>query len=743
MLKIKKRGGGYERFNIQKVKDMLLWACEGLDVNPLELETSLTVTFADGVTTKDIHQNSIQIASEKTSIDEPDWRYVAGRLKMTGYVKDISIARGFGYGSTKQMIEYQQEQGVYDPNLSFTDAQYEVADHLIDPEYDMLFDISGAVAMIDRYCLRNELPQEVFLVISMIVAQHLEKTYGIDFEAVFIELYTAIGKLELSVSTPPLLNLRRPKPNLSSCYIIQPNDDMDSIYDNIKNVAMISKNAGGVGYNLDLVRSAGSWIKGTLGASSGVVPLIKVLNDTAVYVNQEGKRAGAISPSLSVWHLDILEFFEIQLEEGDQRTKSFDVQPQAIYNDEFMRRLEANENWTLFDPYEVRKILGTDLATLTGDDFTLAYRELEKRNQNGEIVLSKVIRARDLFKAHYKAMRISGMPYITFKDTINEGNPNKANGVIYAANICVESFSNFEADKLAHTCNLVSVNVARCVMQDYADVEAKIINLASLATLMLDATIELGNPSIKESKAHNDLYRTVGVGVVGLADLMAYYGKSYENEEGREFSARWMELIALTSVKTSIHLAERSEPYPMYEGSEWSKGNMLGKPWDKFIEGCFYKKEWEYARANMKEFGIRNGQLMAIAPNSSTGILQGVSPSILPAWKLHYVEPTQLGTVTRLPLYVKDRALWYKAYPQVDMGAMIKYIARMQEFVDSGISFELLLDLNNPDKSGLKYWYSLVHQAWKAKVKTLYYTRFITQDGIEEEDTSGCIACKN
>ncbi len=453
------------------------------------------------------------------------------------------------------------------------------------------------------------------------------------------------------------------------------------------------------------------------------------------------KRAGAVSPSLSVWHLDVLEFLEIQLEEGDQRTKSFDVQPQLIYNDEFMRRLEENKMWTLFDPYEVRKILGKDLASLFGGDFTEAYTTLELMAEHGKIELFKKVRARDIFKAHYKAMRISGMPYITFKDTINELNPNKDSGTIYGANICVESFSNFEADRLAHTCNLISINLARCTNDDLNEVEDKIVSLGSIATIMLDATLEIGKPPIIESQKHNLLYRTIGVGILGEADFMAYYGQSYETENGRLFAKRWTEAIALSCVIASNQLAEVAGPYPMFPESEWAKGNMLGRPWDKFVDECFYRDAWERVRIEVMEKGIRNGQLMAIAPNSSTGILQGVSPSILPSWRLHYVETTQFGSVSRLPFYVKDRALWYKAYTDIDMEAMIEFVAEQQKFVDSGISFELVLDLNNPDKSGLKYWYSLVDKAWKAGIKTLYYTRFITEDSIDEKEA--CIGCAN
>ncbi len=742
-MKIKKRDGTLEDFDIQKVKDMLSWACEGLDVNPLELEMSLTVNMQDGVTTKDIHQNSIQIANSLLSVDEPDWRYVAGRLKMTGYVKDTTIERGFGYGSTKQFIEYQVERGVYDPSLlMFGDEVFDLCDHLIDPEYDMLYDMSGAVAAIDRYCLSHELPQEMLLAISLLLAREANNMYGVDFTQILTDAYTAFAKLELSPSTPLLLNLRRYRPNLSSCYIIQPGDDMGSIYNNVKNVAMISKNAGGVGVNLDKIRAAGSWIKKTKGASSGVVPLIKVLNDTAVYVNQEGKRAGAVSPSLSVWHLDVLEFLEIQLEEGDQRTKSFDVMPQLIYNDEFMRRLENNDEWTLFDPFEVREKFGYDLADLTGEEFTQAYVDLENKTLFGELELTKKVRARDIFKAHYKAMRISGMPYIMFKDTVNENNPNKDSGVIYAANICVESFSNFKADELAHTCNLISVNAARCIEDDHEATLAKVATLGALATLLLDCTIGLGTPSIKESQYHNDLYRTIGVGVLGMADYMAYYGKSYETQEGVEFGAEFMEILSMSCVSTSTNMAEVTEPFKEFPNSEWAKGNLLGREWSEFISHCKFPEMWEELRVRVMEHGVRNGELMAIAPNSSTGIFQGVSPSILPAWKLHYVETTQLGNVSRLPYFVKDRALWYKAYPQIDMSKMIDYVAAMQVFVDSGISFELVLDLNDKDKSGLKYWYSLVNKAWKSGIKTLYYTRFITEDSVGDFD-EGCIACKN
>jgi ribonucleoside-diphosphate reductase alpha chain len=580
---VTKRNGHKEPFDIQKIKDMLQWACEGLDVSPLQLESSLTVTLKDGVSTKEIHQNSVQISTSLIDVETPDWRYVAGRLHVGGYTKDVETIRGFGYGSTKKFVEYQQSRGVYDKNITFTDEEYEFADHLIDPEFDMLFDIAGATALTDRYCLSNELPQEMFLIISMLVAKQLEKMYGFDFYEFTAAIYIALGSLELSASTPILLNLRRPNANLSSCYIIKPSDDMGSIYDRIKDLAMISKHAGGVGFNLDSIRGCGSYIKNVKGAASGVVPLVKVLNDTAVYVNQEGKRAGAVSPSISAWHIDVIDFLDIQLEEGDFRRKSFDVMPQIVYNDLFFERCDEDKDWTMFDPYELKTVLGIDLSTLHGEEFKKAYLLCESMKGDGELRITRTIRARDLFKAHYKASRISGMPYVTFKDTIQKGNPNKHAGVIYGANICVESFSNFEEDKLSHVCNLVSVNIARCIRPTHEETYDRLFEVSKLCTYFLDATLELGNPPIDSAKAHNDIYRSIGVGGLGLADYMAFYGLSYETESGREEASKIMELISGGAVDASATLAERSEPYAKFEGSEWEKGNLLGRDWDEFI----------------------------------------------------------------------------------------------------------------------------------------------------------------
>ena len=746
LIHTRKRNGTLEPFDIQKIKYMLAWATDGLDVNPLVLETSLTVAIVDGVNTRDIHQNTKQIATSLISVEEPDWTFVAGRLHTTGYTKDVTLKRGFGYGSVKRYMEYQVARGVYGKHMTFTDEQYALSDALLDPEYDMLFDTSGAITATDRYCLDNELIQEIFMSISLLVARELENEYSMDFQNTLVDMYQALASLELSASTPLLLNLRRPTPNLSSCYIIQPSDNMSSIFDNIKNLAMISKNAGGVGFNLDKLRAQGSWIKDVFGAASGVVPCVKVLNDTATYVDQEGKRAGAVSPSLSAWHLDLLEFLEIQLEEGDLRTKSFDVLPQIIYNDLFFERANADEEWSMFDPYEVKKVTGYDLSTVYGEEFEKAYTMCESLAEVGELRLTHKVRARDIVKAHYTAMRISGMPYQTFKDNIQKGNPNKHAGTIYAANICVESFSNFEADKLAHTCNLVSVNVARCVKvnKSIEETHARIREVSALATKFLDATISMGTPSIKESVRHNELYRTVGVGVVGGADYMAYYGLSYENEKGIRGAQLLMENISLAAITASMEMAKASAPYEMYQGSEWSKGNLLGQDWEIFKNDLQLPDEWGELRDNVLKYGVRNGQIMAIAPNSSTGIFQGVGQSILPVWKLMYTETLSIGNVIRLPYFVKDRALWYKAYPQVDMEKMVEFIAGIQKFVDSGISFELVLDLNNEAKSNVRYWYALSDKARQLGVKTLYYTRFITQDTLDDVvfDT-GCIGCKN
>ncbi|MFM6059589.1 MAG: ATP cone domain-containing protein, partial [Microcystis aeruginosa] len=421
-IRVIRRDGSTTSLNIGKIRDVVEWACEGKKVNSIALEAGLTTRLRDGITTREIQDNLINCALEMCSPEEPDWRYVAGRLHIWSLWKDTLVVRGYQYGNYEKTVKTQVKNRLYDERiLIYSEAELTEAGSWSNPDWDIDYDYAGALLITSRYLLKNELPQEALLTCSLLLASVEEPANRLPWAKKF---YQGIAQRKISLATPILANLRTPKGSLTSCFILSIDDSLESIFGEITNAARISKNGGGVGVNVSRIRSTGSWVMGKANASGGIIPWIKLLNDTAIAVNQGGRRAGAVTIGVDIWHLDVPEFLEMQTENGDQRRKAYDVFPQLVITDEFMRRVITKAEWTLVDPYEVRTKLGIELAELWGEEFEEAYRLVEA-NLDKEIFLYKKINARELFKSIMRSQVETGMPYIAFKDTINRANPNK------------------------------------------------------------------------------------------------------------------------------------------------------------------------------------------------------------------------------------------------------------------------------------------------------------------------------
>jgi len=370
-MEVKKRNGKSEPFDISKIKKVISWATEGLDVNPLELESHISINFKDGIKTEDIHNFSIVAANNLTSIENPNMRYVAGRLYIMQHWKSLKRTRGYIY-SLKRTILDNCKSGVYDSSLKelLTEAEMESLNSYMNRDRDLMYDMTGAHTLVQRYLLPNENIQEMYMVIAILIARgDVEYTKRI---------YDVISTGKISLATPILLNLRKPDGNLTSCFILDTQDNLKNIMDVIAEFAFISQKAGAAGIDLSKVRAGGSWIKNVAEVAGGVVPLIKVLNDVSIYVDQQGKRAGSVTPALPVWHLDFYDYLESQTETGDQRRKAHDIFVQGIFPDVFMERLESDGEFVMVDPYEVKKVLGKDLSSVVGEDFKESYLKVEE-----------------------------------------------------------------------------------------------------------------------------------------------------------------------------------------------------------------------------------------------------------------------------------------------------------------------------------------------------------------------------
>ena len=738
-IKVIRRDGSPTSLNIAKIRAMVQWATKGFDVNPIALESGLTARLKDGVTTKEIQDNLIDCALGMCSLEEPDWRYVAGRLHIWSLWKDVRVSRGEAYGdylaATLSQIDAKRYAGAW--REKYTNFELTEAGSWIDLTWDMDYDYAGAVLLTQRYLLEDELPQEAYLTCALILAANEKPEVRM---AIAKQFYEAFAQRKISLATPILANLRIPNGSLTSCFIIGMDDNLESIFEQIKNAARISKNGGGVGVNLSRIRATGSSVMGKENASGGVIPWIKLLNDTAIAVNQGGRRAGAVTVGIDIWHLDVPEFLEMQAENGDRRRKAYDVFPQLVVADEFMRRARDNEAWTLVDPYEVNQVLGINLAELWGDEFETAYAAIEAECGN-KLKLFKQVNARELAKHIMRSQVESGMPYLAFKDTINRANPNKHEGYIPGVNLCCESFSNVKPGLEAHCCNLVSLNLANIKDEELA-------SLSQLAVRILDNTIDITTPPFPESKAHNDKYRTIGVGAMGLADWLVKRNLRYEDTDR---ISNLFEEIAYWCTFASMELAIGRGAYAAFEGSEWSKGKLLGaKTLKEIIAKTIHPDRWIKLAELIKKYGIRNSHITAIAPNTSSSLVQGCTASILPVFSKFFYDKWAKGTVVIAPPFIKDYLWHYRENKNMDQSIVIQAVAAMQQWIDTGISMELVFNLNEgvyfPEEPTraikAKEIFDTLMLAWSTGCKAVYYVRTVQKDGFKEGKDS-CVACAN
>ncbi len=733
-----KRDGSRAELKIAKIRKVVDWACQNLEVNPIALEAGLTTRLRNGITTREIQDNLINCALEMCSLDEPDWRYVAGRLHMWSLWKDVLAYRGYQYNNYLKTVQTKINKQQYDERLlAYSEAELSEAASWINPDWDTDYDYAGAVLLSSRYLLPEELPQEAFLTCALLLALPEKPENRLKYAQMF---YEAIATRRISLATPILANLRVPGGSLTSCFISAIDDNLESIFSEVTNTARISKNGGGVGMNISRIRATGSWVMNKPNASGGIIPWIKILNDTAIAVNQGGRRAGAVTVSVDVWHLDVPEFLEMQTENGDQRRKAYDVFPQLVIPDEFMRRVVEKQAWTLVDPYEIREKLGIELAELWGEGFEVAYREIE-RHLDTKITLYKQVNARELFKQIMRSQLETGMPYLAFKDTINRANPNKHEGYIPGVNLCTESFSNVKPGEETHCCNLVSVNLANIE-------KAELPEICTISVRLLDNTIDLTHPPFGSALAHNAKYRTIGVGAMGLADWLAKQRLTYENLND---ISNLFEDFGYWCTHASMELAKERGAYKAFPGSEWSQGKLINaKPLDWFCNHAYDQERWQKLAADVQKYGVRNSHITAIAPNTSSSLVQGCTASVLPAYSRFFYDKWAKGTVPIAPPFIKDYYWFYPENKSYDQNKVVRAIAVIQQWIDTGISMELLFNLNagvyfpnEPERFlNAKDIYETMILSWQKGCKAIYYVRTVQKDNFKEADTT-CTSCAN
>lgn len=724
---VTKRDGRKETFDVEKIKKVIEWATRGLgDINPLVLESKFDEFIKDGISTDDIHSNLIYHSRILCSPEEPEWSIVAGRLETMRRWKETQIfEKSFHY-----YIQEQIQTGVYKhPGLNcWTKKEIIELGDLIDQERDLEHSYGSVLTSNHKYLSKGECIQQMHMVNAMVIASVEPKSERLD---VARRIYEALSLRKISLATPWLSNLRADN-NISSCFILQLNDDIDSIFDNVKNAALISKNGGGLGIDMSMIRAKGAEINGRANSSKGVTSWAKIFNDVAVSVDQGGKRAGAFSLHLPIWHRDIEEFIDIQTENGDFRKKAFDIFPQVGLNDVFMKEVMKDDGgaWYTFCPHEVKTVLELSLPGVFGKEFLGVYRKCVAAHKAGKLVNVGVYNAKELLKQIMKVQVESGLPYLTFLDTINEHNPNSHEGSIPAVNLCVESYSVVKADELIHTCNLASVVVGRI------EGDSEMIEMSRLCVRILDNGIYLTRTPVGASKDHNERFRTIGIGIQGLHDYVAKHNISWEAHN--EFT-HLAELIEFGAVSESVELAKVRGRYPAFEGSKWDTGEMFAK-FKKNSTGL----DWEGLEKDVAEHGIRNSQLTSPAPNTSTSIFMDASPGVMPVYSAFYNEDNMTGKFSVYGMFIKENPLAYeRTAPRQDNVKLTKVVGSLQKFVDTGISAEYIYDLNRPDFS-VRELYDLILSAWKNKTKAIYYIRWIKKGETIDAITGGtsvCVGC--
>lgn len=756
-IQVIKRDGSWQAYDKNKIAAIINRATEGFDLDNTPLEEALAAFVKNGISTQELMSFLILTALSLTSIENPDWKNVAGRLKLFDLYKKVALLRQCNHAYDK-LYDYQAflrqmwKNGCYDAEWQskYSCEELAKAAEFLRPEYDLVYDYAGLNLLIKRYLCEYddqiaELPQGMFLTIALLIEQNEKPEKRL---AQVKDTYEKLANRKISLATPLLMNLRRPHGNLSSCFITAMDDNRESIFYVIDQISAISKFGGGVGVNISRVRCKGARIKGIKNSSGGVIPWIRIINDTAVAVNQQGKRKGAVTVSLDMWHMDIEDFLQLRTENGDQRMKAYDIFPQVVVPDLFMKKVEAGEDWLIVDPSEVRAKYHVELGDLWGEAFNRVYEQLYLDAQFGKLEMFKFISAKELLKKVMRSQIETGMPYIAFKDTLNKYNPNKHDGVIVGTNLCTESHSNVKptkfaaeriekgkiirevSDGLVHVCNLVSINLAN------VDSDAELESICQTSVRILDNAIDFTEVPILEGRQHNLRYRTIGVGAMGLADHLAKHNIPYLNSA--DYVDDLFEKMAIYNIRASISLAKEKGAFEAYHGSDWQQGIIMGKRQLWFNANSKYKEAWNNIFRDLQKYGIRNSQISAIAPNTSSSLIQGCSASVLPIYSKFFVETHGKGSIPNCPPFIKDKFWFYQENRNINQKVVIEVMSRINKWIDTGISIELMYNLNRNIRA--RDIYETIMEAWKKDIKTLYYTRTIQKDGSASEK-SECVSC--
>lgn len=720
------------------------WSLRELsDESGLYTEEKLQVALDNIVTSamgeKEIVKSFIQVSLELTSQTEPRWQEIAAKLYVKNLYDEVRENRGLEegedpYDNFYDFIKELTDKGLYGKYIlgNYSKEDIEELEREIKRERDFLFTYSGINLLAKRYLIQDynrlplELPQQMFMGIAMHLAIPEKKENRLYWVKRF---YDVLSSIKATMATPTMSNARKPFYQLSSCFIDTVEDSLGGIYKSLDNFSKVSKFGGGMGIYMGKVRALGSAIRGFKGASGGIIPWIKLFNDTAVAVDQLGVRNGSVAIWLDAWHKDLPEFLQLRTNNGDDRKKAHDVFPGLCYPDLFWKLAEndIDANWYMMCPHEIKSVKGYSLEDFYGEEWEKKYYECVEDDRIDKRVMS----VKDIVRLIIKSAAETGTPFAFYRDTVNKFNPNKHKGIIYSSNLCTEIMQNMSAMEIEQTeikdengdivviektkpgdfvvCNLSSVVLGNVDVNSEEEVEY----VVETQIRAMDNVIDLNYYSVPFAEITNKKYRAVGLGTSGYHHMLVNNKIVWNSEEHLEFVDKVYERINFYAIKASLNIAKEKGSYPLFEGSDWSNG-------DYFDLRDYKSSKWKELKEEIAKYGMRNGYLFAVAPNGSTATLAGTSEGVDPVMNRFWLEEKKGSITPKVAPGLCQENFWYyvSAY-NVDQEFSVKANGVRQRHIDQGQSFNLYITTDFT----MRQIMNLYITACKSGVKSIYYVR--------------------
>ena len=699
-----------------------------------------------GMSQKDSIDALIKAAVELTTPEAPAWEMISARILSYRSEKKITrLEEELGLKTFYRKVKYMTEEGLYGDYIlqNYSEEEINEAATFIDPERNKLLNYSGLDLLLKRYVIKNytgkviERVQEMFLGIAL----HLAMPEKEDRLMWVRRIYDLLSKLEVTMATPTLSNSRKPSHQLSSCFIDTVPDSLDGIYRSLDNFSQVSKFGGGMGMYFGKVRATGGNIRGFKGVAGGVIRWMRLVNDTAVAVDQLGMRQGAVAVYLDVWHKDLPEFLQLRTNNGDDRMKAHDIFPAICYPDLFWKMAEEdmNQNWSLFCPNEIMRIKGYCLEDCYGEEWERKYLDCV----NDQRLSRRVISIKDIVRLVLRSAVETGTPFTFNRDTVNRANPNAHKGMIYCSNLCTEIAQNMapietvskevetkDGDTVVVTttrpgefvvCNLASLSLGRLPLEDEEKMKEKVATVVRA----LDNVINLNFYPVPYAQLTNQRYRSIGLGISGYHHALAKRRIKWESEEHLEFMDKVFETINRAAILASSNLAKEKGSYQFFEGSDWQTGAYFDKR-------DYDSAEWQDVRKTVALQGMRNAYLLAVAPTSSTSIIAGTTAGLDPIMKRFFLEEKKGSMLPRVAPELSDETYWmYKSAYLINQKWSVRASGVRQRHIDQAQSMNLYIT----NDFTMRQILDLYLLAWKEGVKTIYYVR---SKSLEVEECESC-----